>query len=133
MPHFYEDLKNGGLAQYTLIQPTMATSKTQVSNWQHPDNSVAAGEALIEEVYTALKASPYWDDSLLVITYDEHGGCTFTRAQSRQKKNAPRINPLTPNPNSTWTLKRNSFRPRAHAHRGRAAARRHGGCKWFHL
>lgn len=85
MPHFYEDLKNGGLAQYTLIQPTMATSKTQVSNWQHPDNSVAAGEALIEEVYTALKASPYWDDSLLVITYDEHGGCKFTRAQSPEK------------------------------------------------
>ena len=35
MPHFFDDLKNGGLAQYTLIQPTMATSKTQVSNWQH--------------------------------------------------------------------------------------------------
>ena len=32
MDHFYADLKAGGLAQYTLLQPTMATSKTQVSN-----------------------------------------------------------------------------------------------------
>jgi phospholipase C len=68
MDHFFADLKTGGLAQYTLLQPTMATSKTQVSNWQHPDNSVAAGEALIEEVYTALRASPYWDDALLILT-----------------------------------------------------------------
>jgi phospholipase C len=51
-----------------LTPPHTHTTPTQ------PDNSVAAGEALIEEVYTALKASPYWDDALFLITYDEHGG-----------------------------------------------------------
>ena len=34
MPHFYADLKTGGLAQYTLIQPTMSTGAAGVSNWQ---------------------------------------------------------------------------------------------------
>jgi phospholipase C len=29
---------------------------------------------LIKELYEAIRASPHWDESLLVITYDEHGG-----------------------------------------------------------
>ena len=76
MDNFYKDLSSGGLAQYTLIQPTLSTGPPPGggSNWQHPDGSVEAGEALIEKIYTALKASPYWDDSLFIITYDEHGG-----------------------------------------------------------
>ena len=74
MPHFYTDLKAGTLAQYTLIQPRLATSPTGPSNWQHPDNSVEQGEILITQIYDALKASPYWEDTLLIITYDEHGG-----------------------------------------------------------
>jgi len=52
----------------------MATSASGVSNWQHPDNSVEAGEALISRIYTALKESSYWNSSVLLITYDEHGG-----------------------------------------------------------
>ena len=74
MPQFYDDLKSGTLAQFSLIQPRMATSATGASNWQHPDNSVEAGEIFYAEVYEALRASSYWEQSLLLITYDEHGG-----------------------------------------------------------
>lgn len=74
MPHFYDDLANGTLPQYVHIQPRLATSHTGPSNWQHPDNSVEEGERFINEVYTALRASKYWEESLLIITYDEHGG-----------------------------------------------------------
>ena len=74
MPAFYAALSNGTLANYTLIQPRMSTSKDGISNWQHPDNSVAAGEALIASIYTALRNSTYWDETLFLITYDEHGG-----------------------------------------------------------
>ena len=74
MPAFYEDIKGGTLPQYVLIQPRMATSKTGPSNWQHPDNSVEQGEILMTEVYEALRNSSYWEESLLIITYDEHGG-----------------------------------------------------------
>ena len=36
---------------------------------------MAAGQALIARVYHALRANrPLWESSLLVITYDEHGG-----------------------------------------------------------
>ena len=74
MPNFYSDIAAGTLPRYSLLQPRMSTSATGPSNWQHPDNSVSAGEQLIKDVYTVLRSSGYWNDTLLVITYDEHGG-----------------------------------------------------------
>lgn len=41
---------------------------------QHPSHSVLAGEQLMKTVYEALRASPQWNETLLIITYDEHGG-----------------------------------------------------------
>jgi phospholipase C len=35
---------------------------------------VRAGQALVLDLYSALVNSPAWKDTLLVITYDEHGG-----------------------------------------------------------
>jgi phospholipase C len=37
-------------------------------------DGVARGEALVKATYEALRASPLWPSSLLIITYDEHGG-----------------------------------------------------------
>jgi phospholipase C len=36
---------------------------------------VSLGEQLIHDVYYALRNGPAWNQTLLVITYDEHGGC----------------------------------------------------------
>ena len=74
MDHFYWHLGNGTLPAYTYIQPRMSTSKDGVANWQHPDGSVSAGERLISDIYTALRASSAWNESVFIITYDEHGG-----------------------------------------------------------
>jgi len=41
---------------------------------QHPDHDVAEGEMLIKEVYEAVRNGPLWNSTLLLITYDEHGG-----------------------------------------------------------
>ncbi len=42
---------------------------------QHPDHDVRDGEALIQEVYTALRSNPdVWQKTMLLIVYDEHGG-----------------------------------------------------------
>jgi phospholipase C len=40
---------------------------------QHPKDDVTAGEALIKATYEAIRNSPIWPNSLLIITYDEHG------------------------------------------------------------
>ena len=41
---------------------------------QHPDHDVRLGEALLKEVYEALRAGPLWNKTAFVVTYDEHGG-----------------------------------------------------------
>lgn len=41
----------------------------------NPPIDVANGEAFLQQLYNALNQSQYWDKTLLIITYDEHGGC----------------------------------------------------------
>jgi len=61
----------GTLPPYTFLEPSWSSS----GNSQHPNYDVALGEQLIHDVYEALRAGPGWPGTLLVITYDEHGGC----------------------------------------------------------
>jgi phospholipase C len=58
------------LPAYTFLEPNWGAS----GNSQHPNYDVTLGERLIYDVYYALRNGPGWDDTLLLITYDEHGG-----------------------------------------------------------
>lgn len=73
---FYDDCSNGNLADFVWLQPRMTsgTDKNLLPSWQHPDASVLEGERLIKHVYEALRSSPVWNETLFLITYDEHGG-----------------------------------------------------------
>jgi len=62
---------NGTLPSYSFLEPEWSAS----GNSQHPNYNVALGEKLIHDVYYALQSSPVWNETLLIITYDEHGGC----------------------------------------------------------
>jgi phospholipase C len=62
---------NGTLPAYTFLEPSWDAS----GNSQHPNYNVALGEQLIHDVYYALRNGPNWNQTLLIITYDEHGGC----------------------------------------------------------
>jgi phospholipase C len=68
---FKSALANKTLPTYSFLEPVWGAYGTS----QHPNYDVAAGEAYLQEIYEALKSSEYWEDTLLVITYDEHGGC----------------------------------------------------------
>ncbi|HSZ48400.1 MAG TPA: alkaline phosphatase family protein [Streptosporangiaceae bacterium] len=70
-PAFQADAAAGTLAQYSFLEPSWGSS----GNSQHPNYDVALGEALILQVYRALQAGPAWNQTLLIISYDEHGGC----------------------------------------------------------
>lgn len=74
---FVRDAANGKLPAYSFIEPRFFTDTVQgrVPNDQHPPHDVAHGEALIAAVYNAVRNGPGWKNSLLIITYDEHGGC----------------------------------------------------------
>ena len=69
---FYEDCKEGNLPRYSFIEPIF---HGEDQNDQHPPSDVRAGDRLLGNIYNHLADSPQWNDTLLVITYDEHGGC----------------------------------------------------------
>ncbi len=70
---FKRDARAGKLPNYSFIEPKY-TSTFGRANDQHPPHEIEAGESLIAEVYSAVRTSPQWENILLVITYDEHGG-----------------------------------------------------------
>lgn len=62
-------------AAYTFIEPDYhILSDFVCGNSQHPKDDVTRGEALIKQVYETIRSSPHWEESVLIITYDEHGG-----------------------------------------------------------
>jgi len=73
--HFFDDVAAGTLPQFTWLQPqTSSYGPFSPSSWQHPDASVMEGEKLIKKIYEAVRAGPKWEETLFIITYDEHGG-----------------------------------------------------------
>lgn len=68
---FQKAAANGTLPAYTFLEPSWGAS----GNSQHPNYNVALGEQLIHDAYYALRNAPNWNQTLLIITYDEHGGC----------------------------------------------------------
>jgi phospholipase C len=40
------------------------------SNSQHPNHDMNAGEAYIKSIYEAVRASPAWNETLFIVTYD---------------------------------------------------------------
>jgi phospholipase C len=61
---------NGTLPAFTFLEPSWDAN----GNSQHPNYDVSKGEQLIHDVYYAVRNSPQWDATLLIINYDEHGG-----------------------------------------------------------
>lgn len=63
-------------AAYTFIEPSYdaLVNNFKNGNSQHPVGSVHAGEQLIKQVYEIIRQSPRWNESMLIITWDEHGG-----------------------------------------------------------
>jgi phospholipase C len=71
------DLNGSYPYAYTFIEPNygdVTSGSYQGGSSQHPMDGVNQGENLIADVYEAIRNSPLWNTSLLIITYDEHGG-----------------------------------------------------------
>ena len=41
---------------------------------EHPPKDIQRGQAFVSRVVNAIRSGPYWKDSVIFITYDEHGG-----------------------------------------------------------
>lgn len=75
MAEFETDIAAGDLAPYTFIEPNYDTGHNYLNgNSMHPLNDIRNGEALVKRVYEALRKSAFWEQVMLIITFDEHGG-----------------------------------------------------------
>jgi phospholipase C len=60
---------------YVFIEPSYdVLNDYRNSTSQHPLTGITLGEGLINETYEAIRNSPHWNSSVLIITWDEHGG-----------------------------------------------------------
>jgi phospholipase C len=69
------DMTNGNLADYNFIEPRYDTGNNYLDgNSMHPLNDIRKGEALVKQIYENLRTSPCWPETMLIVTFDEHGG-----------------------------------------------------------
>lgn len=68
----------GRLADVSYIDPnfgaTVGESPAGFSQDDHPQADVRAGQNFLNQVYETLRTSPQWENTLLIINYDEWGG-----------------------------------------------------------
>ncbi len=69
---FSQDAANGTLPSYSFLEPQFSG---ELQNDQHPPSDIRKGERFMADIYNAIVASPCWNETLFIITYDEHGGC----------------------------------------------------------
>jgi len=65
---FFTAAAAGGLPAFSIIDPDFNASD------DHPSHDIRRGQAFVASVYKALAESPAWSKTLLIVTYDEHGG-----------------------------------------------------------
>jgi phospholipase C len=73
---FASDLQQPGYDfSYVFIEPSYdVLHDYRAGSSQHPLGDITQGEALIKTTYEAIRNSPIWGKSLLIVTWDEHGG-----------------------------------------------------------
>ena len=65
---YYTDIADGKLPAVTFIKPLGA-------NNEHPGYATLLnGQQHVADLVSAIQNSPYWQDTAIIITYDEHGG-----------------------------------------------------------
>lgn len=58
-----------------FVEPEYGDGPHETPNDDHPPTGVAPGQALLADLYATLASNPArWQKTLLIVTYDEHGG-----------------------------------------------------------
>ncbi|MBL7732638.1 MAG: hypothetical protein JNM88_15785 [Chitinophagaceae bacterium] len=71
---FCTDLANGTLPFYSFIMCWSDGSTPETDTSMHPASHIEPGENYLAAIYNKLRSSPYWENTLLVVNFDENGG-----------------------------------------------------------
>jgi phospholipase C len=66
-----EDAAAGTLPEYSFVEPSFQI----LPNDGHPPHDVGLDEQFLLRIWKAVSTGKNWNNTLLVITFDEHGGC----------------------------------------------------------
>ncbi|MEK6288186.1 MAG: alkaline phosphatase family protein [Acidobacteriota bacterium] len=76
---FSDRARAGTLPAFTYLEPNWTDWDT-TGNDYHPNSIIPPGEQFLSNVYQAVRYGKQWDHTLLIITFDEHGG-TYDHVQ----------------------------------------------------
>lgn len=86
------------LPEVSFIDPNFGLlGGFKTENDEHPPTDIQRGQAFVSQVVNAVRNGPFWKDSIILITYDEHGGSydhvAPPRAPQAHAPNPDGINP----------------------------------------
>jgi phospholipase C len=64
----------GPLPSVSFIDPNFGVFGIKFENDEHPPTDIQRGQGYVSQVINAVRNGPFWKDSIILITYDEHGG-----------------------------------------------------------
>ncbi|HKB98236.1 MAG TPA: alkaline phosphatase family protein, partial [Terriglobales bacterium] len=69
-------VETGDLPSVAWIDPNFSDFRESqaAASDDHPPGGITNGQRLVAQIYKSLSTSPAWTKTLLLITYDEHGG-----------------------------------------------------------
>lgn len=62
------------LPQVAFVDPNFGLADHGSENDERPPTDIQRGQAFVSKVLNAVRNGPYWRDSVIFITYDQHGG-----------------------------------------------------------
>jgi len=75
---FFQRAQSGTLPSFTYIEPTWGYGWDGMLARQgtdyHPPTHLQPGEDFLRQVYSAVRNGKQWNQTLLIVTFDEHGG-----------------------------------------------------------
>jgi phospholipase C len=71
---FITQAQEGTLPTYSFVEPSFVTLEGTPDD-EHPPHDVCLGEQFLQSIYSAVVNGKNWAKTLLIITFDEHGGC----------------------------------------------------------
>ncbi len=73
-PAFLADCAAGQLPNVSFVDPKFLDETSGTSLDDHPHADIRGGEWFLSQVYQAVRNSPNWDRTVMLINYDEWGG-----------------------------------------------------------
>jgi phospholipase C len=85
------------LPEVAFVDPNFGVLGIKNENDEHPPSDIQRGQAFVSRVINAVRNSPFWQDSIIILTYDEHGGFYDHVAPPRARQgHAPNPDGISP-------------------------------------